>query len=139
MPYLCPDTIPTADFICRRVRIPNDIDIVSVVNGALDELTNARNWQEITGSVTPDEIASAMDTMFREYLTEYACLLGSIQLYTTTALPTGVLACDGATYLKADYPALYAVLPSVFIVDSTHFKTPTLYAGSDMSYAIVCR
>lgn len=139
MPYIAPDTIPTTDFVCRRLRIPNDIDILGAVNGALNDLTNFWNWEEITGSVTKEEISRAMDVMFREYLQGEACLIGSIQLYAVDSLPSGVLACDGASYLRTDYPMLYSVLPSVFIVDADHFTVPDLYQGTDMKYAIVSR
>lgn len=66
MPYLTPETIPTTDFICRRLVIPNDIDIIGAVNGALDELCQPQFWQQF-GAVTPEEIAAAMNTMFNSY------------------------------------------------------------------------
>jgi len=43
-----------------------------------------------------------------------------------TELPDNCLLCDGATYAKADYPALYAVLDPVFIVDTDNFTVPDL-------------
>lgn len=139
MPYIAPDSIPTTDFICRRLRIPNDIEIIACVNGALNDLTNFWNWEEISGSVSREDIARAMDTMFREYLLGEACLIGSIQLYAVAALPSGLLACDGSSYLRVDYPALYSVLSSDFITDADNFTVPDLYQGSDMQYAIVSR
>jgi len=39
-------------------------------------------------------------------------------------LPTGCLWCDGSTYNKVDYPALYDVLDSAFIINADTFKVP---------------
>lgn len=136
MPYIAPDTIPTT-FICRRLRIPNDIDILGAVNGALNDLTAFYNWEEISGSVAREEIARAMDDMFREYLRGEACLIGSIQLYAVNTLPFGVLACDGASYLRTDYPQLYSALSTPYIVDADNFTVPDLYQGDDFKYVIV--
>lgn len=39
--------------------------------------------------------------------------------------PTGFLACDGASYLRADYAALFAVIGTTYgAVDGTHFSVP---------------
>jgi len=138
MPYLTGSSIPTADFICRRLRIPNDIDLIISVNGALDELTNPENWEQF-GTATPEEAAAAMDSMFREYLLGDACMLGAIVLYSTTAFPTGILACDGASHLRTTYPRLYSVLPGVYITDADNFTVPALYQGTDMKYGIVAQ
>lgn len=53
-------------------------------------------------------------------------MLGYIMPYMTESPPANVLACDGSTYLREDYPALYDVLESVFIVDADHFTVPDL-------------
>lgn len=57
---------------------------------------------------------------------------GEIVPYYGTTLPDYTLACDGATYLKATYPLLWAVLETevdllgakVFQVDANNFKVP---------------
>lgn len=66
MPYLAPGDIPTT-FICRRLTIPEDLDIIIAVNGALNELTKAQNWEQ-TGTATPEDIAALCETMFREFI-----------------------------------------------------------------------
>jgi len=53
-------------------------------------------------------------------------LLGQIMPIALATMPPNMLLCDGATYLKADYPNLYAILDSAFIVDATHFSVPDL-------------
>ena len=52
-------------------------------------------------------------------------LIGSVQMFLTTSLPGGWLLMDGATYNKADYPELYALLPS-------SITTPTQFTLPDM-------
>lgn len=53
--YPTPDTIPEESH-CRRLRIPNDEQWLSVVMGALYALTLPENWQKV-GDLTPDEAA----------------------------------------------------------------------------------
>jgi microcystin-dependent protein len=106
--WLTPNNIPS-DIICRSVFIPNDVDIISAVNGAIGELTNAENWEEF-GSVTPEEIAERMLTLWVSYL-EVRCMpTGAISLYAGEVAPAGFLFCDGAAHLIADYPVLATVL-----------------------------
>jgi microcystin-dependent protein len=41
--------------------------------------------------------------------------------------PAGFLACDGASYLRADYPALFAAIGIIHgSVDGTHFNVPDI-------------
>lgn len=53
-------------------------------------------------------------------------IVGTIIPYATAAVPSGCLACDGATYLRTDYPALYAALHANFKIDADHFVVPDL-------------
>lgn len=138
MPYLIRDTLPTTEFICRRLKIPATLDILIAVSGALEELTHAENWESM-GSVTPEEIALAMDTMYQDYRKDSACMIGSIVLYAVNTLPSGVLACDGSGYARVDYQRLYDVLSSDYIVDADNFTVPDLYQGSDLKYGIVAQ
>jgi len=62
--WITPAEIP-ADFFCRVVHIPKSVFIQAAIFGALLPLVSADNW-ELTGDVTPDEIAAAMLTMFED-------------------------------------------------------------------------
>jgi len=53
-------------------------------------------------------------------------MLGVILPFATEDFPTGILPCDGSTFDRVEYPDLYAVLGSAFIVDADHFTTPDL-------------
>ena len=53
--------------------------------------------------------------------------VGSIHIYCGSGTPEGYLECDGASLLRAGYPALFAVIGVTFgWIDVTHFNLPTL-------------
>lgn len=122
--WLTPDEIPTTDFICRRLRIPNNPDVIAQVNGAILSLCEAFNWEEngVGISVTVD----AMMIMFDEYLESDACMIGAILPYATTDAPNGCLPCDGSTHNRIEYPRLYERLDPLYQVDADTFVTPDL-------------
>lgn len=123
--WLTGNTASTADFICRRLFIPNDFDLIIAVNGALTLLTESANWEQF-GSATPDETAALMFEMYQEYLESDACLIGAIFPYATIDPPPSTLPCDGSEYDRVDYPRLYDLLDPSLIVDADTFKTPDL-------------
>jgi microcystin-dependent protein len=43
-----------------------------------------------------------------------------------TALPDNCLLLDGGSYLREDYPSLYAVLDAAFIIDADNFVLPDM-------------
>ena len=52
---------------------------------------------------------------------------GSIKMYAGSAAPTGHLLCDGASYLRATYPVLFAIISTTYgSADGTHFNVPDL-------------
>jgi len=122
--WLTPDT-PSAGFICRTLRIPNSEDCLAIVNGALADLAYARSFEEY-GDLSPEDTAALFAQMYEDYIRFKGCMIGTIFAYVTAAAPEGSLPCDGGTYLKFDYPLLYAALDSAYIVNSTQFSTPDL-------------
>jgi len=122
--WLTPNT-PASGFICRLLRIPNSEEHLAIVNGALMDLAYAQSFEEF-GTDSPDDTAALFAQMYEDYIKFRGCMIGTIFAHANTSAPIGSLPCDGGTYLKADYPLLYAALHSAFIVDSTHFKTPDL-------------
>lgn len=87
-----------------------------------------RNWlsgdplDEITDSDW-DTIQAYVDGLLYEVKNP---MIGMITAYMTESPPANVLACDGSTYLRDDYPALYEALDTFFIVDADHFTVPDL-------------
>jgi len=53
-------------------------------------------------------------------------MIGVIMPMVTLAVPQNMLICDGETYLRTNYPLLYAVLDPAFIIDADTFVTPDL-------------
>lgn len=122
--YLTP-AAPAAGFVCRTLRIPNGEEFLAAVNGALLELTYPWNWEQF-GALTPDETAELFFTMYEDYRESRGCVLGTVFAHALGTAPLGALSCDGATYLRVDYPALYAVIHGAYKIDADHFKTPDL-------------
>jgi hypothetical protein len=53
-------------------------------------------------------------------------MLGIVLPFASSITPTGLLLCDGSQYAREDYPGLYDILDSAFIVDSDYFVVPDL-------------
>lgn len=128
MPYLTPNTLP-ADTLCRVLFIPNDLSWLAQVTGALQELTFSYNWEQF-GSVTPEQAAEAMRTMFDMFcFDEGVCrVIGEIICFAGSTSPDARwLLCDGASVLRADYPDLFAVIGTTYgSADGSHFNLPDL-------------
>lgn len=63
--WLTPETIPV-ERACRALSIPNDVQILGAVTGALLPLTRSENWEK-HGAVDPDAIAYAMLDMLLQF------------------------------------------------------------------------
>jgi len=70
-------------------------------------------------------------------------LVGLIMPVCTASIPDGTLLCDGATYLRADYPNLYDAIDPGYHIDADTFIVPDLQdrfvmgAGPDHAAASV--
>lgn len=132
MPYLTPSTLP-ADTICRVLFIPNDVDWLAQVTGALQELTFDYNW-EAFGTVTVAQAVAQMQQMFDAFcFNEGACrVIGEIIPFAGSTSPDARwLFCDGASLLRSDYPDLFAVIGTIYgAADGTHFTLPDMRSRS---------
>lgn len=79
----------------------------------LDEITDVQ-WDELQGYI---------DRAYRELMSP---MIGQIVAYVTASPNSNVLPCDGSQYLRVDYPELYAILDTAFVVDADHFRVPDL-------------
>lgn len=128
MGYLTPDENPV-DTVCRVLFIPNGEEYLAIVRGALDELTFAYNFEEF-GSLTPAQTAAKFQPMFDAFcFNKGVCrLIGEVVTWAGSASPSDkMLECDGASYLRADYPDLFNIIGTVYgSADSNHFNVPDL-------------
>lgn len=135
MPYLTPETLPSGT-ICRTVLIPDHIDWITLVNGALSRLIYAENFEQF-GSITPEETAERFQQMFFEFRdSECAPVtpIGTIVMWPTDTPPDMWLLCDGASYVRTDYPELELLFPTggSWGGSSTHFNVPNFDGRSPM-------
>ncbi|MDX2137938.1 MAG: tail fiber protein [Chloroflexota bacterium] len=56
--------------------------------------------------------------------------LGWLLPYITLAAPQDCLPATGGSYLRTDYPALYAALDTAFVIDADNFRVPDLRGRS---------
>lgn len=86
------------------------------------------------GSATPSEFfseaADANGPLFKfkgDGDWRLAPLTGAVVAYAGTTAPSGFLLCQGQSLLRADYPALFAVIGITYgAADGTHFNVPNL-------------
>jgi len=122
--WLTPDA-PAAGYICKTLRIPNSEEHLAIVNGALLPLLYSNSF-ELFGTQTAEETAELFVEMYEQYTQSRGCMIGAIIAYATADPPPDTLACDGATYDRVDYPALYAALDDALLLDADTFTVPDL-------------
>jgi len=120
--YLTPDAIDTNE-VLRVILISQNLNLLGALTNAIDMLSQESAWQQF-GTLTPEEVAQYFfDVAWKE---RSMSLAGIILPYASATCPTFALPCDGATYNRVDYPILYGVLDSAFIVDADTFTVPDL-------------
>jgi len=122
--YNTPNSAPTATR-CITIAVPDTVEWLSLFMGAIDGMTEEKAWK-LVGTVTEAEAAERADVMFRSVRTGNCHMIGEIILGAFFTTPDRYLACDGSSYARVDYPDLYAVLDSAFIVDADNFTVPDL-------------
>jgi microcystin-dependent protein len=84
---------------------------------------------EQSGSLTPEQTTSYFEEMFDAWLNGGCDMFpGMVIASAGSASPSAHwLLCDGASYARASYPALYNAIGSAFgAVDGSHFNVPDL-------------
>jgi microcystin-dependent protein len=101
--------------------MPLDTHLIATVAGCLLSLTVPDNWEEV-GTLSIDDTISACS----DIIGSFQSMIGMIFPIAVDPIPDNFLVCDGSSYLRTDYPSLYAVLPSPFIIDADNFVVPDL-------------
>lgn len=113
--------VPVTGHVSYMLTMPNALWFVQEWLDLMRDMVETANWEEV-GTVTVDEATQAAEIAYWSIDT----MVGSIIAYITVDPPSNALACDGATYLREDYPTLYGALDSAFITDADHFIVPDL-------------
>ena len=92
--------------------------------------TTRGNYAFIIGNGTADNARSNALTVDWNGNVLGQAMAGVIQMFAGTTPPTGWLVCDGASYLRSNYPTLFEALGGTSspwgLPDSTHFQVPDL-------------
>jgi len=135
---IIPDPISPSGTYRRVICIPGSPEWIALVNGALWVMTQAWYWDAATGDV--DAVVDRAKQMYFEFQDETGdCdppmwTPGDVKMFAGLTYPLdGWLLCDGASLLRADYPALFAELGTQWgAADSTHFNIPDYRGRSPM-------
>lgn len=127
--WLTPDTAPAA-LASRCLFIPDAVDWIAIVAGALIPLTFPDNFEQF-GTATPEETAAAFLDMFDAFSFDSGVcrVIGEIVVVAGTANPNpgNWLTADGASLLRTDYPNLFDAIGTTYgASDGTHFNIPDL-------------
>jgi microcystin-dependent protein len=94
----------------------------AVLLSAVERLSTPYAWQPGTDIERAEQEAF---TLFLE-IVRGKTMIGVILPYVSLTPPDGCLPCDGASYSRAAYPELYALLDPAFIIDADTFVVPDL-------------
>jgi len=120
------------------LEIPDDSWIKQNLVAALDTLTNEGNFNELTGSNTPDQAARVwsyiLQTLQFDYEPPPMTPVGVIMMWGAGTLPDGWLLCDGAEVSRATYASLFAVVGTTWGDGdgTTTFNLPNMIDYSPM-------
>jgi microcystin-dependent protein len=112
---------PLTGRLSLRLEIPGAQWFWRELLDCLRDMILSENWEKV-GAVTVEAAVQAATTMYWSVGT----MIGTVVPYVTSDPPDNALACDGTQYNRVDYPVLYAILDSAFIIDADHFVVPDL-------------
>lgn len=135
--WLTPDA-PNPGFICRRLLIPNGVDFLAIVSGALLSLTYETSFEQF-GGLTPAQTAQLFFDMFSAFTfdSDGGCrMVGEIIPYAGPNSPrSDWILCNGASLLRVDFPDLFTVVGTTYgAADISHFNIPDLRGRVPLDY-----
>lgn len=116
----------------RPIRI--DRALLYLIGGALAELVDRESLEQ-TGTLTVDDARAALSDMLWDFYHEEPAVTyptGMIMIWAANDIPSEMLAdgwllCDGSFVLRADYPALFALIGTAYGEDDeTNFALPDM-------------
>lgn len=101
---------------------PDDAD--TLLAHDVSETVVGQKMKRTTWASLKAALKTYMDTLYASTNTQAA---GIIEMYGGATAPTGYLLCNGASYVRADYAALFAAISTTFgTADGTHFNVPDM-------------
>lgn len=107
--------------LASAVRISGDSK--SLILAALAVMDDRWRWLKTVTDAEWNDIEAALAQANLEVMENM--LIGSV-IWVAGDVPEGTLYCDGSTYGRVDYPALYAALDAAYIIDADNFAVPDL-------------
>lgn len=99
--------------------------LLNTIQFLLGTLGGAENWEQEGNVTTDDAAALGIECIYTFY--PAVDMLGTILPFGGSTPPTGSLLCNGASYLRSDYPDLFGIIGTTYgSVDATHFNVPDL-------------
>ena len=122
--YPTPVFAATDPLLCRTLRLRPTL--WSVVFDVLQRLGEEYSWiQDDPAAATPSEVAAEIIAGTDKAVVQGCVMIGQVMLLATD-LPSWCLECDGTSYLKTDYPDLWAVIDPNYEIDTDYFRVPDL-------------
>jgi len=92
-----------------------------------ESLTEIGSWS-VSGQIPTPSEADEIEAMTAQAYYELMAniMIGTIFSFATVLPPQGSLECDGASYLRVDFPSLYDQLDASYIIDADNFAVPDL-------------
>lgn len=112
--YITPAKAPDS-FECRELFVPIGQSWEAIVNGVLSSLIDPSNYEQVTG-LTPEQTAAVFEQTWLAWDGEKGCPMfaGMVVACARATAPDGWLACDGTTYIAADYQSLFDAIGVAF-------------------------
>lgn len=123
MPYLTPNA-PPDDTVCRTLRIPNDVFWLSIVDGALSELTKDFRF-EAYGDYSPEDTAARFRDMYDDFVSqgcEMACCYDVVEHRVTSGGEMQVRVNGGDWQTDPNDPRKTGISLPPPVMDATHTK-----------------
>jgi len=106
---------------------PGSVAVLLFATGFLEQ---RRTWLDLredpADEITDDDWNTIEELIGGLTWEVFHPMIGYIFPLATADIPDNCLLCDGSSYAKDDFPALYAVLDTAFIVDADTFVVPDL-------------
>jgi len=112
-------------YITYRAVFLNQLWFLEAIMSALVLMVDPNNWNQV-GDVSREDAAKLASQFVQEF-NPMVATVGVIYPFAGDTLPQGALWCDGASYLRVDYPILFDTIGTIYgAVDADHFNVPDL-------------